>query len=367
MSISGDVNEANHGKTHLKNVLMALVISTFIVIVLSNTDTSFAADTEYEGAAYCAECHEDEMKEWIGSSHAQALTDPEFQDEWESLGSPESCLSCHTTGYDSELNEYEATEVSCEACHGPGDTMQRDTSVELCGGCHSGPYPTYEEWVDSGPAHGEADCLMCHDEHTNELTFETSTGTCGQCHESHVDEVLQTRHGEAGVECADCHMIEVPVDFIKGTPAKTGHSFSLSEQELDCSSCHERPLSKHDVLGEQAYSCLSCHGAIHELELQLVNKSVYPLDDSVPLCAQCHNERYTAWEQGTHGDYDDPKAQCTSCHDPHDPIISNISTLEPIPQREPAKQTPVLPITAAAVVVEILLIWAYVLRGRPNV
>lgn len=349
-------------KVHLKTMLTILALTPFILFIFSNVGIVSASETDYKGAAYCVECHQDEAKEWSESSHAQAMSDPEFQEEWESLGAPESCLSCHTTGYNAELNDFEVKEVSCEACHGPGDTMQRDASPELCGKCHSGPYPTYEEWVDSGPAHGNADCLTCHDEHTAELKFETSTETCGQCHDSHVDKILQTKHGENGVECADCHMVTEPADFINGVPAKTGHSFSPSEHELDCSSCHERPLSKHDILGEKAYACLSCHGAIHELELRLVNRSVYPLDNVVPLCAQCHNERYTAWKQGTHGEHDDRKAQCTTCHDPHDPIISNIPTLESIPQRVSANPASVPSITAAAVVVEILLILIYVLR-----
>jgi hypothetical protein len=343
---------------------VAITLTVFVFLFLNNTVVSSVPDSEYKGAVYCVECHQEEAEEWSSSSHAQALTDPEFHEEWESLGSPESCLSCHTTGYDNVTKGFEVTEVSCEACHGPGDTMERDTSVELCAECHSGPYPTYEEWVNSGPAHGAAECLTCHDEHTNELRFGTSIETCGQCHKSHVDKVLATKHGENGVECSDCHMVEVPADFINGTPAKTGHSFVLNEQELDCLSCHERPLFKHDILGEKSYACLSCHGAIHELELRLVNKTVFPIDNSVPLCAQCHNERYTAWKQGTHGGYDDPKIQCVECHDPHDPIVSNITALESIPQRASAKPAPVLPITAAVVVGEILLISIYILRRR---
>lgn len=132
-------------------------------------------------------------------------------------------------------------------------------------------------------------------------------------------------------------MITEEADFINGVQGKTGHSFNPIEEELDCTSCHDRSLDKHDVLGEKSSACLSCHGDIHELKLELVNGKTYENDDPVPLCAQCHNERYTAWEDGTHGAHDNPQAVCTECHDPHDPIINGISTLDPIPNRTQAE------------------------------
>jgi hypothetical protein len=350
-------------------MFIIIITAFFLAIALGNgvALAQCSSSEEYKGATYCVECHPSEAEEWAGSPHSKATSDTEFQAQWKDLGSPVSCLSCHTTGYDETTKEYSSPGVACEECHGPGDTMSLDTSVELCARCHSGPYPTYEEWLDSGPAHGKADCLTCHDEHTSKLTFETSTETCGQCHKSHVDQLMGTVHGERGVECADCHMIQKPADFVNGEPAKTGHSFSLTAHELDCSSCHEVPLSKHDVLGEKAYACLSCHGDIHELKLELVNRNVYPLDNVVPLCAQCHNERYTAWAQGTHGAYDDPRAQCTKCHDPHNPVIDDIVTLSSIPQREEAAPAPIIPIIVVVVIVEILVFSMYVLRRQSNV
>jgi hypothetical protein len=126
----------------------------------------------------------------------------------------------------------------------------------------------------------------------------------------------------------------VPADFYSGQRAQTGHGFEFIQ---DCSTCHNRQLQKHDVLGEKAGACLSCHGDIHELKLKLVNGDVYPLEEPVKLCAQCHNERYTAWVEGTHGSPDNKEAICTECHNPHNPVINKISTLDPIPARESAK------------------------------
>jgi len=307
------------------------------------------------------------MEDWLVSSHAGAFTDPEFQEEWEAQGSPSSCLNCHTTGYDEVTEVYVGEGVTCEQCHGPGDTMNRDTSPELCGSCHSGPYPTYEEWKSSGPSHANATCILCHDKHTSELTYQTSTETCLVCHLSHVEDVEETEHGAAGVECADCHVYSEPPDFETGKPAVTGHTFIMTSDQLDCDSCHDRALEKHDVLGEKAYSCLSCHGEIHSLELKLVNGTHYPNDDSVALCAQCHNERFTSWRQGTHGKPEDPNAPCVECHDPHDPVISGVATLASVPQRVPPSD-PSLPLSMALIIIiEILGFSIILLRWRKNV
>lgn len=343
-------------------LLLASLTPVYITMADSQND-----EEEYRGPVYCLDCHVEPMEDWLGSPHDRASRDPRFQEEMEKLGSPASCLSCHTTGFDEEEGTYEYDGVACEECHGPGDTMNRDVSSELCGSCHSGPFPTYEEWRRSGPSHGNATCILCHDEHTTQLTSETSTGTCAVCHESHLEDIEGSKHGLNDMECAACHMYRVPVDFEEGTPAATGHSFSMTSDELDCSTCHDRPLFKHDVLGEKAFACLSCHGEIHGLGLKLVNGSVYALDESVALCAQCHNERYTAWEQGTHGKPDDHDAPCTDCHDPHDPIISEIPTVQALPPRI-AAAGPSIPLTTAfIVVVELLGFAIIILRWRASV
>ncbi len=315
-------------------VFSLLVMYITIATVFGAGFVNTQPNEEYKGTEYCIGCHPSQGEQWVESAHSESYTNENFQKVWKDLGSTDECLSCHVTGYEVSTKTYAATGVQCEECHGPGDTMERDSSPELCGECHSGLTPTYEEWQESGPNHGTANCVTCHDQHTTGMKFETPDSTCGQCHDSHVDEVDVSIHGLNDIGCVDCHMVTEEADFSTGTPGKTGHTFNPKEQELDCTSCHERPLQKHDVLGEKSTACLSCHGDIHELKLQLVNGDTYPNDEPVKLCAQCHNERYSDWSQGTHGAHDDPQAVCTECHDPHIPIINNISTLAPIPVRE---------------------------------
>lgn len=316
------------------------IIFTILILYITTTSVTGSGlvnaqpDEEYKGTDYCLQCHPSQGTQWSESGHADSFSNDNFQTEWTALGSDEECLPCHVTAYEEDTESYVAEEVQCEECHGPGDTMEIDSSPELCGECHSGLTPTYEEWQNSGPNHGAADCVTCHNQHTTGMKYETPDKTCGQCHESHTDQVEVSTHGVNDIGCVDCHMVIEEADFSTGTPGKTGHSFNPQENELDCTSCHERPLLKHDALGEGSSACLSCHGDIHELKLQLVNGDTYSNDEPVKLCAQCHNERYSDWSQGTHGAHDNPQAVCTECHDPHIPIINNISTLAPIPVRE---------------------------------
>lgn len=319
-----------------KLVILSLLISlTFLKIGLASAANETTDLYEYQGKDFCLACHADQGRDWEESAHATAYSNTDFQSKWNELGSPDDCLSCHTTGYNPDEGSYLYEDVTCEECHGPGLTMEINKSVELCADCHSGPYPTVQEWQASGPSHGNADCFTCHDQHSTELVYETSVETCGQCHDSHV-ELLETSAHADNVECSDCHLKTEPANFAENIPGDTGHSFSAME-DLDCSDCHDKELRKHDILGSGGYACLSCHGELHGLQLKLVNSTTFPLDKPVALCAQCHNERYTDWELGTHGSVSDPKASCTECHDPHDPIIAGFATLPSIPVREPAE------------------------------
>ena len=350
-----------------KQIAFTLLLMFLAFVVINQTPIVNAESHEdYKGAGYCAECHPSQMVEYAQSAHSNGYSNEIFQEVWADLGASEDCLECHTTGYDKTTETYALSEVQCEACHGPSDTMKRDTSPELCGKCHTGPYPTYDEWIESGPSHGTADCISCHNEHTSEMEFETPDETCGQCHDSHVIQVDNSTHGLKDVGCVDCHMIIEEADFYQGILAETGHSFSPSDHEFDCTSCHDRLLEKHDTLGEKAAACMSCHGDIHELKLELVNGKTYDNDEPVALCAQCHNERYTDWSLGTHGSHDNSQASCTECHDPHTPIINQISILESIPGRELDEPAPVLYKIAFVVVLQILAFAVYLLRRYGN-
>ncbi len=161
----------------------------------------------------------------------------------------------------------------------------------------------------------------------------------------------------------------------------------------DCTACHlskepipgiTRPqlLTGHDKLGLGNDACMVCHDQNnkHLGMLTLYNGTQIPLKDSSQLCGQCHEKRYKAWLEGTHGvpnwsegvaglsasqnNTDWPVGQynggqnttegilaailkvepgflggakktCTDCHDPHSPQIVLTSVTKPHPISAP--------------------------------
>ncbi|MBI2829625.1 MAG: c-type cytochrome [Chloroflexi bacterium] len=117
---------------------------------------------------------------------------------------------------------------------------------------------------------------------------------------------------------------------------------------LNCVSCHQQRLIGHDKLGTGSEACWSCHMSTQMTTLHLAGGATqFPLEDFPRLCGQCHQKRYEAWQQGTHGvaafkegdteTRGTEKAKCISCHNPHRPqvVLSNITKPHPEPAPEP--------------------------------
>ena len=135
------------------------------------------------------------------------------------------CGQCHTTGYLERGNQdglpgivgnWAFAGVECEACHGPGSTMQVNQLAEACGTCHQHPGTDGIEAVDGfirsegqynehlAGAHAPLACVSCHNPHKD-----ASIGIKNQCETCHSDlaaEYATTFKGEAGIQCEDCHM-----------------------------------------------------------------------------------------------------------------------------------------------------------------
>jgi hypothetical protein len=111
----------------------------------------------YVGSSICIKCHKKltayHVDFWAQSkfkTFEKVKTAKDFVEGDESYR--RQCLKCHTTGYNEKTNEYNEENVTCEACHGPGElyaqfmstgklaeaaTLARGTfSFKVCGNCH---------------------------------------------------------------------------------------------------------------------------------------------------------------------------------------------------------------------------------------
>ncbi len=342
----------------LAHLLLFVTLIAVLVILNGSIAAKGQSDFEYGGVEFCSGCHPGEVTQWRNSQHANAYTDPRFQKEWLKLGSPTSCVSCHVTGFNQSSDSYIFKGVTCEQCHGPGMTMTINATSTFCGSCHSGLFPTYGEWVRSGPGHANATCVFCHQQHTAGLRYGNVTATCDKCHEPTVMQVEGSPHGAAKLDCATCHMYIAPADFARGIPAQTGHTFMENATQLNCFRCHNITLVRHNSLGVASAACLTCHGDIHALNIRLVNGTVLPRSDSTPLCGECHNQRLIWWEEGIHGAQTNQYSPCVQCHQPHDPVVDSIATLSYYPPREPGQQIALSIFAAIAAVVGALFVLA---------
>jgi predicted CXXCH cytochrome family protein len=221
------------------------------------------------------------------------------------------CADCHSTNlqrnFDLAADRYATTfsevDVSCEACHGPGEAHvararagRYDASspglparltaphrqVDTCAPCHSRRRIIHPDYVAGRPfldhyepelldedlyfsdgqirdevyvygsflqsrmyASGVA-CTDCHDPHSTLLKLE-GNALCGQCHEPAVYDTFEhVRHpdGSEGSQCVDCHMPERTYMVVD---PRRDHSFKVPRPDLTaelgtpnaCSGCHE--------------------------------------------------------------------------------------------------------------------------------
>ncbi|TGK95350.1 cytochrome C554 and C-prime [Leptospira brenneri] len=186
-------------------------------------------------AKNCGNCHTEIYEEWTRSTHANALTDIQFQSELAKPSSPKwICLNCHIpvqnqretiiTGLKNgdyfrpveipnpNFNpEMKAEGVTCATCHVRVDSKTNESYVIGGTGGTSPPHPLK---IDR-------DQLMkrCYDCHNETYTLNESLVCSFQTGaELHATKSNQT--------CSSCHQPEVRRSFVKsslGKPVRTSH------------------------------------------------------------------------------------------------------------------------------------------------
>lgn len=219
-------------------IFIGLCFAISFAIVASPTIHAQSTENDPEGDE-CADCHEITQSHWEESGHGQAFSDPEYQRAWREQGSPDECLTCHTTGFDPVLGTYENDSVACATCHNPEpadhpeDIMPTDISSRMCGTCH---LESHADWEESGHAQEDLACVRCHNAHTTELRSGAVQELCQSCHNDTAHYYSDTTHAQEGLLCSDCHLRVDDSEMGEGH-AKRLHSFTV---DLDtCAGCHE--------------------------------------------------------------------------------------------------------------------------------
>lgn len=339
----------------MKHVLRNVLIFSVLICFTAQAQDFYYMGVGDPSSSNCM-CHAQTVTSWSNTGHATA------QDSVESLAYyGYSCLECHNTGWDTEVDNNGADEyveagennaytitnqeewdkrknVQCESCHGPVGNqdgtmnaahMAADNvtySADNCGSCHNGEHhPYYAEWEESGHASGapvwftrenNGDCYYCHfaqdfvafledaeyDGKTFEPTGELQILTCATCHDPHGnDNPGDIRDYEDGKAICDaCHNSHTEEVDVTATPH---HTTSEAFDGVAYFGFQYEGESYQNSLHTMVLNdrCVACHvhSTPYDDETHMA-KTGHTFEPRVEACAECHSDYYTAVDTSNH-------------------------------------------------------------------
>jgi len=176
----------------------------------------------------CGKCHREIYREWVGSMHAQAWTEPYFQVDFLFDGSLQICLNCHTPLVNQQQNLVlgfrDRDKFDPILAPNPNyDEALRDEGV-TCAVCHIrngrivGPFRTekapHPVEYDPEMSQGIKPCLKCHVVAGKRWDTFYSIPPCGT--------VAEIEQGGQEIDCVACHMSAVVRPAAEGMPSRKG-------------------------------------------------------------------------------------------------------------------------------------------------
>lgn len=250
----------------------------------------------------------------------------------------------------SNANAFPTQETYCETCHSQKPSLvsisTNTTSIKVQPGqtfyvnVNINPSGLLESWVVKWPKNVEDNSRFIIDPQTSQI-YQTDEPTsitfslkAPSNEATYTLRVYVTGKSKEGPFTNYVDLTALVSTTPKEAPKETPPQLPTEKPELDCLSCHNVQLKKHDVFGTDNNACYVCHNSRDMMSLRFLNGTSISLDKAFLICQQCHQERYKAWEEGTHGKPGE-KISCTECHDPHKPYISGIPTLSPPVENRP--------------------------------
>lgn len=163
------------------------------------------------------------------------------------------CDDCH------KGQKYKDTPVACLACH-KKDDVHKGQQGEKCEQCHSAQdwkQTTFNHARTQFPLLGKhlvVECRKCH----ATAQFKDAKTECLACHEK--DDVHKRR---LGTQCESCHNARDWRLWDYNHNTRTRFRLDGGHLGLDCTSCHNKPVTGKAVL---SMACSSCHDKddVHE-------------------------------------------------------------------------------------------------------
>jgi len=176
----------------------------------------------------CGKCHWEIYREWAGSMHARAWTEPYFQVDFKYDGSEQICLNCHTplVNQQRDLVQGFRDRDKFDPILEPNpafDAALRDEGV-TCAVCHIrngrivGPFATNRapHPVEHDPemSQGIKPCLRCHVVAGKRWDTFYTIPPCGT--------VAEIEAGKQTIDCVSCHMPAIARPAAEGKPPRQG-------------------------------------------------------------------------------------------------------------------------------------------------
>jgi DmsE family decaheme c-type cytochrome len=281
----------------MRSLLLLLLALTACTGTTAHVDDEAAAEppanATYAGADVCVACHDDQATSYGKTIHAQVLDEsrPETDRGCEACHGPGSvhaeagggkgvgglrafvrdepatgrsaaCLRCHAGNvhrHDFLRGEHALANVACTDCHsghaGIGEAMLRQSTPDLCYGCHADVRASFGLPERHGPGAAPPDCGACHDPHgTPNLAslHEANDRRCVECHTDVAGPFVFEHAGVVSEGCTGCHEPHGSVNR---------HLLVRQPVAMLCYQCHTVTPPTH--LQPTYRDCTRCHTSIH--------------------------------------------------------------------------------------------------------
>jgi hypothetical protein len=237
--------------------VVATIVTTNSTPLVTNVSKTITAAT-YMGVNTCALCHsggqiaENKVTPWQNTAHAHIFS----QGIDGELGHySQSCLACHTAGYDLNTN----------AVNGGFDDVMQQTGWIFPTNQVSTNWAYMQAAYPSLATLGNIQCENCHgpgSQHaynlgnTNFISKTVNSGDCNQCHDAPTHHIYGTQwyasahagglstsprvpSGPSRWMCVGCHTADGFIDRMDHVGSTNAYTTNTMYAAIDCQTCHE--------------------------------------------------------------------------------------------------------------------------------